>query len=56
MVGHHAAGAVVKALLTYTELQEHTPLDRILGISKSEEERHNRIAKWGTFSPLNIVP
>ena len=52
----HAAGAVVKAALTYAARQEHAPLDRILGINESEEERHNRMAEWGTFAPPDIVP
>ena len=56
MVGHHAVGAVIKATLTYVALQEHTPLDRILRIVESEEERHNRMAEWGTFNSPDIVP
>ena len=52
----HHAGVVVKAVLTYAAQQEHTPLDHILGISESKGERHNHIAKWGTFSSPDIVP
>ncbi len=55
-LGHHATGVVVKAALTYAAWQEHAPLDRILGVDESEEERNNRMAEWGTFSPPDIRP
>ncbi len=55
-LGHHAAGVVVKAVLTYTAQQERAPLGRILGISESKEEQHYHIAEWGTFSSPDIVP
>lgn len=48
-------GAIVHAALTFVARQEHAPLDRILGIDESEEERHNRMAEWGTFSPSDII-
>ena len=50
------AGAIVKAALTYAARQEHAPLERILGIEESEEERHHRMAEWGTFCPADIIP
>lgn len=49
-------GAVVHAALTYAARQEHAPLHLILGFEESEEERHHRMAEWGTFSPQDIIP
>ena len=48
-------GAIVHAALTFAARQEYAPLDRILGIKKSQEERHDRMAEWGTFSPSDII-
>mmetsp|Transcript_11646 Transcript_11646/g.25521 ORF Transcript_11646/g.25521 Transcript_11646/m.25521 type:complete len:726 (+) Transcript_11646:260-2437(+) len=48
-------GDVVNAALTYAARQEHAPLDRMKGVEESEEERHHRMAEWGTFSPNDIV-
>ena len=48
-------GAIVKAALTLAARQEHAPLDRILGIDESEEEKHQRMAEWGSFSPGDII-
>jgi len=48
-------GAIVKAALTLAARQEHAPLDRILGLDESEEEKHQRMAEWGTFSPGDII-
>lgn len=48
-------GDVVNAALTFAARQEHAPLELILGVEESEEERHNRMAEWGTFSPQDIV-
>lgn len=48
-------GAIVHAALTFVARQEHAPLDRILGIDELEEERHNRMAEWGTFSRSDII-
>lgn len=49
-------GAIVNAALTFAARQEHAPLGRILGTEESEEERHHRMAEWGTFCPSQIVP
>jgi DNA-directed RNA polymerase III subunit RPC3 len=49
-------GAIVCAALAYATRREYAPLDRILGISESEEERHDRMANLGTFGPSDIVP
>ena len=48
-------GAIVKAALTLAARQEHAPLDRILGLDESEEEKHQRMAEWGSFSPGDII-
>jgi len=48
-------GDVVNAALTFAARQEHAPLDLIIGVEESEEERHNRMAEWGTFCPRDIV-
>mmetsp|Transcript_9394 Transcript_9394/g.19442 ORF Transcript_9394/g.19442 Transcript_9394/m.19442 type:complete len:754 (-) Transcript_9394:94-2355(-) len=49
-------GAIVTAALTHASRQEHAPTQQILGYEESEEERHHRMAEWGTFTPSDIVP
>ncbi|KAL7462540.1 hypothetical protein ACHAXS_002923 [Conticribra weissflogii] len=49
-------GAIVTAALTHASRQEHAPTKQILGYEESEEDRHHRMAEWGTFSPSDIIP
>mmetsp|Transcript_6024 Transcript_6024/g.13170 ORF Transcript_6024/g.13170 Transcript_6024/m.13170 type:complete len:690 (-) Transcript_6024:47-2116(-) len=49
-------GAIVNAALTFAARQEHAPTDRILGHEESEEDKHHRMAEWGTFCPSDIAP
>lgn len=49
-------GAVVAAALAFAAQQEHAPVDRLDGADESEEDRHRRMAEWGTFAPAEIAP
>lgn len=54
--GTEHVGAIVKAALAFAARQEHAPVDGVQGADESEEERHRRMAEWGTFTPADIVP
>ncbi|KAL7542263.1 hypothetical protein ACHAWF_007130 [Thalassiosira exigua] len=47
-------GDVVRAALTHAARQEHAPSSG--AIDESEEDRHRRMAEWGTFSPPDLIP
>ena len=48
-------GSIVTAALTYASRQEHAPMEQILGIKESEEDRHHRMSEWGSFTPSDII-
>eukprot|EP00804_Cyclotella_cryptica_P026390 CCRYP_008085-RA/>CCRYP_008085-RA protein AED:0.00 eAED:0.00 QI:255/-1/1/1/-1/1/1/17/730 len=50
------AGGIVTAALTFGARQEHAPIEQILGLEESEEDKHRRMAEWGAFTPSDIVP
>jgi DNA-directed RNA polymerase III subunit RPC3 len=49
-------GGIVTAALTFAARQEHAPLEQILGLEESEEDKHRRMAEWGAFTPSEIAP
>lgn len=49
-------GGIVTAALTFASRQEHAPLEQILGLEESEEDKHRRMAEWGAFTPSDIAP
>lgn len=49
-------GAIVRAALTYAARQEHAPMDQLLGMEETEDDKHNRMADWGAFTPNDIIP
>lgn len=49
-------GDIVTAALNFATHQEHAPLEQILGLEESEEDKHRRMAEWGAFTPSDIIP
>ena len=54
--GLEHVGKVVTAAVTFAARQEHAPLEQILGMEESEEDKHRRMAEWGAFTPSDIAP
>jgi DNA-directed RNA polymerase III subunit RPC3 len=48
-------GGIVTAALNFAARQEHAPLEQILGLEESEEDKHRRMSEWGAFTPSDIV-
>ena len=49
-------GKFVTAAVTFAARQEHAPIEQILGLDESEEDKHRRMAEWGAFTPSDIAP
>ncbi|KAL7516238.1 hypothetical protein ACHAWX_001273 [Stephanocyclus meneghinianus] len=49
-------GGIVNAALTFAARQEHAPIEQILGLEETEEDKHRRMAEWGAFTPADILP